>query len=134
MKVTRHEHSKFLNRAIPLLTVAYFVQSYFYLKYFPTQSTKEVVAALGLSLIGLFLYYVFYNRYHQVILNSNSFEVRIDPLQYHQEFSYREIVDVEISGKKAYQHVVIHLESGETIKLSNVDEAHQIRKYLLQRA
>lgn len=133
MKITRKQHEKFLYRAIPLLTLAYFLQAYFYLKFFPTPFTREVVASLGLSLIGLFLYYAFYHRYHRVLFHPNSFEVRIDPFQFQEEFSYREIVNVEVKGKQSYQHVMIYLENGQKVKLANVDEAEQIRKFLLQR-
>ena len=133
MKITRKQHEKFLSRAIPVLTLAYFLQSYVYLELFPTQFTKEVIVVLGLCLLGLFFYYSYYHRLHQAHFYSQSFEVNFPLLQLVEEIYYREIVDVEIKGKHSFRHVLIHLESGQIIKLSNVDNAEEIKKFLMQR-
>ncbi|MBA2403485.1 MAG: hypothetical protein H0V66_01830 [Bdellovibrionales bacterium] len=135
MKVTRENYAKFVSKAIPLLTLAYFLQAYFYLEYAPEAVAKEVVGCLGLSLVGLFIYYFVYDRYHTVVFHPTYMEIRFDPLQIHQECLYREIMDVQIKdGKKSYHHVMIHLKSGDVLKLAYVDNAHTIRKYLLERA
>ena len=135
MKITRENHANFMIKVMPLLTIAYFIQAYFYLKYAPQPLAQDVVGCLGLALIGIFVYYSVYNRFHEVVLHSTYFEIRFAPLSIHQETLYREIVDVEIEdGKKSYHHVKIHLRSGEVLKLAHVDDAHTVRKYLLERA
>jgi len=85
--------------------------------------------------VGLFIYYFVFDRYHKVLFHPTYLEIRFDPLQIHHECLYREIMDVKIKdGKKSYHHVMIHLKSGDTLKLAYVDDAHSIRKYLLERA
>lgn len=135
MKITRENHSKFMSKALPLLTFIYFIQSYFYLKYGPEGLSQEVVGCLGLGLAGIFAYYLIYDKYHEIIFHSTYLEIRFSPLQIHHECFYREIVDVEIKdGKKNYDHVLIHLRNGEILKLAHVDNPHTVRKYLLERA
>lgn len=134
MDITRQNYANFMFKAMPLLTLAYFFQAYIYFKFAPPEIAKEVVVFLGLALIGIFIFYFIYDRFHKVILNPTSLEIRFDPLQFHYECSYREIVDVQIkSGKNNYHHVMIHLESGKVIRLANVDDAHRIKQYLLER-
>lgn len=134
MKITRDNHAKFMTKAMPLLTVAYFIQAYFYLKYGPENLAQDVVGCLGLGLVGIFVYYLVYDKYHEVILHPTYFEIKFAPLQIHHECLYREIVDVEIrDGRKNYDHVMIHLRNGEVLKLAHVDNPHAIRKYLLER-
>jgi hypothetical protein len=135
MKVTRENHSSFMTKIMPLLTLAYFIQAYFYLKYAPDGLAQEVVGFLGLGLVGTFVYYFLYDHYHQVVLHPTYVEISFSPLQMQKECFYREILDVEIEdGKKSFHHVKIHLKSGEVLKLAHVDDAHNIRKYLLERA
>jgi len=134
MKITRENHANFMTKVMPLLTLAYFVQAYFYLNYVPLHIAQEVVGCLGICLVGVFLYYFIYDRFHEVVLHQTYFEVKFTPLQIHQECLYREIVDVEISsGKRKFQNLKIHLKSGEVMKIAHVDDAQSVRKYLLER-
>lgn len=135
MKITREYHAKFMTKAMPILTLAYFIQSYFYLEYGPQGLAQEVVTCLGLGLAGIFVYYLVYDKYHEVVFHPTYLEIRFAPLQLHQECMYREIVDVEIKdGRKNYDHVLIHLRNGEVLKLAHVDHPHTVRKFLLERA
>lgn len=135
MKVTRENHSSFMTKVMPALTLAYFIQAYFYLNYGPDGLAQEVVGCMGLSLVGIFIYYFVYDHYHQVVLHPTYVEISFAPLQLQKECFYREILDVEIEeGKKSFHHVKIHLKNGEVLKLAHVDNAHSIRKYLLERS
>lgn len=123
-----------MTKVMPLLTLAYFIQAYFYLNYAPYGLAQEVVGLLGLSLVGMFVYYFIYDRYHEVVLHPNYVEIKFAPLQIQKECLYREILNVEIeSSKKSFHHVKIHLKSGEVLKLAHVDHADSVRKYLLER-
>lgn len=134
-KVTRENYANFMSKAIPLLTLAYFVQAYFYLEYAPIVLAKEVVGCLGVGLATIFIYYFVFDRYHQVVFHPTYMEIRFDPFKIHHECFYREIMDVEVKdAKSSYHHVLIHLKSGDILKLAYVDDAHSIRKYLLERA
>ena len=135
MNITREHYSNFMAKVIPLLTLAYFLQAFLYLRYAPTGLAQEVVGCLGLALVGLFIYYFVFDRYHKVVFHPTYLEIRFDPLQIHHECCYREIMDVKIKDeKKNYHHVMIHLKNGEVLKLPHVDDAHSVRKYLLERA
>lgn len=135
MKVTREQHANFMTKVMPLLTLAYFLQAYLYLKFGPQGLAEEVVGFLGFGLVATFVYYFVYDHYHQVVLHPTHVEISFAPLQFQKECFYREICDVEIEdGKKSFHHVKIHLKSGEVLKLAHVDDAHNIRKYLLERA
>ncbi len=135
MKITRENHASFMTKVMPLLTLAYFIQAYLYLNFVTEEVlAREVVGLLGISLVGMFVYYFVYDRYHQVVLHPTYFEIKFAPLKIQKECLYREILDVEIEdGKKSFHHVKIHLKSGEVLKLSHVDHAHTVRKYLLER-
>lgn len=135
MKITRENHASFMTKAMPLLTLAYFVQAYFYLKYAPDGLAQEVVGFVGVSLVGVFLFYFVHDHYHQIILHPHHMEISFAPLKMQKEYSYRDIADVEIEeAKRKYHHVKIHLRNGEVMKLSHVDDAHTVRKYLLERS
>lgn len=135
MKITRENHANFMTKVMPLLTVAYFGQAYLYLRFGPEQLAQDVVGCLGLALVGMFVYYFVYDKYHEVVLHPTYFEIKFTPLQIHQETLYRDIINVEIEdGKKKFHHVSIHLRSGEVLKIARVDDAHTVRKYLLERA
>ena len=135
MKVTRENYANFMFKAIPLLTLAYFIQAYVYLEYGPPGIAQEVVGVLGISLVGLFVYYFLHDHYYKIVFHSTYLEICINPLQIRHECFYREIMDVEIKDeKKSYHHVMIHMKNGDVLKLAHVDDAHNIRKYLLERA
>jgi hypothetical protein len=135
MKITRKNYENFMFKAIPLLTLAYFIQAYVYLKYGPAGLAEEVVGILGISLVGLFVYHFLHDHYYKINFHPTYLEVCINPLQIRHECLYREIMDVEIKEKnKSYHDVMIHMKNGEVLKLAHVDDAHNIRKYLLERA
>lgn len=135
MKVTHENYAKFMFKAIPLLTLAYFIQSYIYLNYGPPRLAQEVVVFLGISLIGIFLYFYLYDHYYKIIFHATYLEIAIRPLKIHRECSYREIMDVEIvEENKSYHNILIYLKNGEKVKLSHVDDAYNIRKFLLDRS
>lgn len=135
MKVTRDNYANFMFKAIPLLALAYFLQAYIYLEYGPPGLAQEVVGTLGISLAGLFIYYFVYDRCYKVVFHSTYLEICFNPLPIHHECLYREIMDVEIKEEnKSYHNILIHLRNGEVLKLAHVDNAHKIRKYLLERA
>jgi len=135
MQVTRNSHARFMAKAIPLLALAYVIQSLMYLKFAPSQLATDVVACLGLALTGLFSYYLIYDQFHQVELHQNYLKIHFKPLRLQHEFLYRDITDVQIRESKAsYHHVFIHLRCGTVHKLAHVDKAQDLRTFLLNRA
>lgn len=134
MKITRENHASFMFKAIPLITLAYFLQSFLYLKYAPLGPAQEVVSCLGLGLVGIFIYYFIHDRFHNVVLYPTHLEIIFKPLQINHECFYREIANIEvIEAKRSFHHVIIHLKNGEILKLAHVDNAYNVRKYLLER-
>jgi predicted membrane chloride channel (bestrophin family) len=134
MQITRNHHATFMVKVMPLLTLCYFIQSYFILKYAPLEMSRDVVAMVGLGLLSVFIYYYLYDRFHEVVLHSSHLVIRIAPLNIQHEYLYREIMDVEIQReKKEFGHVIIHLRNGDKHKLAHVDDASRVRKFLLER-
>lgn len=132
MQVTRNHHSSFMLKVMPLLTVCYFIESYFFLKFGPVQTSKDIIAFVGIGLSGTFIYYYLYDLLHQVVLHTSHLEIRIGLVNIHHEYLYREITDVEITNiQKQFAHVIIHLKNGEKHKLAHVDNPNEIRNFLM---
>ena len=135
MKITRENHADFMFKTIPLITLAYFFQAFLYFRYAPAELAQEVVSCMGLGLVGVFVYYLIHDRYHKMILHPTYLEILFKPLQINHQLFYQEIIDIEvIEAKRSFHHVIIHLKSGGALKLAHVDDAYNIRKYLLERA
>ena len=134
MKVTRENHAEFMFKAIPLLCLAFFIQAYLYLAYAPTELAKGVVAFIGVGLVGVFLFYSFYDHYHRVEFHEEHFKISITPLRIQSEYFYRDICYVDIIDQYAsIHHLMIHFKSGKTIKLSHVDNADVLRSYIFKK-
>jgi hypothetical protein len=135
MKITRENHASFMFKAIPLISLAYFFQAFLYFRYVPSELAQEVVSCMGLGLVGVFIYYLIHDRYHKIIVHPTYLEILFNPLQISHQIFYREIIHIEvIDAKRSFHHVIIHLKSGAVLKLAHVDDAYNIRKYLLERA
>lgn len=134
MKVTREKHFNYMLKLAPILGLAYIFQTWLYLHYAPEGQAIDVMRLVGILLALLIAGFLFYDRFHEITLHSNSIEISFPPMDYHEEFTLREIQDVEIrTNIFSLSDVIIHLYDDTSLRLRHVDQAELIRDHLLGR-
>jgi hypothetical protein len=132
MKVTREKHFNYMLKLAPALGLAYVLQTWLYLQYVPEDQAIEVLKLIGILLALMIAGFIFYDRFHEITLHPNSIEISFPPMDYHEEFSFRDIEAVEVrTNFFSLSDVVIHLYDGTSVKLRHVDQAEIIRDRLL---
>lgn len=122
MKITRHNHVRYMAKVTPFLLVLYLAQVFLYNRFAPPHMTSDINLFLGVGLSLIILCYAFYDYHHTIIFQRNYLEVRFDLLRMKEEILYQNIVHAEISKKRNhYGNITLYLKDGNVYQLYHVD-------------
>lgn len=132
MQITRHAHLSYMNRVVPFLGIAYFIQSYLYLSLGPEDFMREAVAFLGLGLVMLIGAFFAYDQFHQIKLYGHHLEVGVRFFKLKKEVLYKNIIKIEITGNHSkFKDMILILQDESVIRLLHIDNAEEIKKHIL---
>jgi hypothetical protein len=124
-RLTREKHLNHLVRVVPLLSLAYGIQSYLMMKWSQGGPTGALVLLLGVCLAISVLGMAFYDQRHQVLFDEAGFRVRpVLGLRW-RRFTREDVSQVEIEGgEDEFQNVTVHLKRGRSLVFRFVDNGH----------
>lgn len=122
MKITRHNHVRYMAKVTPFLLLLYVGQVLLYNRFAPPHMTSDINLFLGMGLALIILCYSFYDYHHKIIFQRNYLEVSFDLLRMKEEILYQNITHAEITKKKNhYGNITLYLKDGSTCQLYHVD-------------
>jgi hypothetical protein len=126
--LTREKHLDHLVRVVPLLSLAYGIQSYLMMSYAKGGSTGTLVMFLGLSLAFSVLALVTYDYRHKVTWNGTEFHVKAPWSLEFKTIGREQVVGIEIIGApEEFQTVIIKLKNKQRFIFYFVDNGHEFK-------
>jgi hypothetical protein len=134
MQVTRNSHYSYLTWLTPVLGLAYIIQSYLVLKFWPTDFTRDVLTAMGICLMGSILVFFIYDKLHVIKLHPKYIEVSWPLFQMHEEYLYQNVIRVDVKKGffSSFADVEFEMLNGEVVRLRHVDNGEEIKRILLR--
>lgn len=127
--ITRENHLNHLVRVVPLLALAYGVQSWLMLQWAQGGPTGFLILCLGLSLALSVIGMVFYDQHHRVSFGEDSVTVRAPWLFGQKRFGREDISSIHVEGAEdAFQTVTVKLKNRRTYRFYFTDNGHLFQK------
>jgi hypothetical protein len=130
-KITREKHLNHLTRVVPLLALAYGVQSYLMMKWSQGGPTGFLVMLLGISLAVSVLVLVTYDQRHTVTFGPDGFCVRYSWMFKPKNVLREEIKQIVVIGEAdEFQSVVVALKTGRKVTFHFADNGEEFKTVL----
>lgn len=130
-QLTREKHLNHLVRVVPLLCLAYGIQSYMMMSFAQGGPTGTLILILGLSLALSVMGLVTYDNHHKVSWQDNQFFVKAPWSFSAKEYLKSEIHSVEVIGEEdEFQTVLIQLKNKKRMTFYFVDNGHEFKKFV----
>jgi hypothetical protein len=131
-RITREKHLDHLTRVVPLLALAYGIQSYLMMKWSQGGPTGFLVVLLGISLALSVLVLVTYDQRHTVTFGEEGFCVRYSWMFKPRNISKDEIKQIVVVGEPdQFQSVVVSLKTGRKVTFHFADNGEEFKTVLL---
>ena len=131
MEITREKHMNYLTRLMPVLLLAYIVQSYLYMQWAPKDLAIDVSIFVGVGICLIALCFALYDHFHKVELHRHHLVIGINLLKYREEILYRNIQEVEVEvSKHAFYNVTLTLRDGTIHKIYYLDDVQDLKKMI----
>ncbi|MBY0517034.1 MAG: hypothetical protein K2P81_09010 [Bacteriovoracaceae bacterium] len=126
--LTREKHLDHLVRVVPLLSLAYGIQSYLMMSYAKGGSTGTLVMFLGVSLALSVMGLVTYDYRHKVTWNGNQFSVKAPWSFGFKTIEKDKVAEIEIIGApEEFQTVIVKLKNKQRLVFYFVDNGHEFK-------
>lgn len=130
-RMTREKHLNHLVRVVPLLALAYGIQSYLMMKWSEGGPTGFLVLLLGISLAISVLLLVTYDQRHKVSFGAEGFSLRSPWLWGEKNVRAEDIKLIVVVGEAdQFQSVVVHLKNGRRFAFHFVDNGIEFKNTL----
>lgn len=131
MRITRHNHLRYMAKITPLLVFLYLMQVFLYQKFAPSHMSSDISLFLGVGLALIIFCYLYYDQHHRIVFHPNYLEVAFDLIKQDEEILYRKIKHIEIKKRKHYYgNITLYLEDGDTCTLYHVDSPDFVVQYI----
>lgn len=128
-RLTREKHLNHLVRVVPLLSLAYGIQSYLMMKWSHGDPTGFLVLALGVCLALSVMAMTTYDQRHQVFFDQDGFRVRPALGWAWRRYQRSDVKTVEIEGgEDEFQNVTVHFHQGRSLVFRFVDNGHEFQR------
>ncbi len=129
--LTREKHLNHLVRVVPLLCLAYGIQSYMMMSYAKGGPTGTLVLLLGVSLACSVMLLVGYDQHHRVSWDDESFSVSAPWRWGQQRVERSQISSIEVVGTEdEFQTVVVRTHQRRRYTFYFVDNGHEFKAAL----
>jgi branched-subunit amino acid transport protein AzlD len=128
-QLTHEKHLNHLVRVVPLLCLAYGMQSYMMMSFAKTVPTGTLVLLLGVSLAMSVIALVTYDNYYNVSWADDQFTVKKPWSWKTKTFKRREIQSIEVIGEvDQFQTVIVKFHGKKRITFYFVDNGYDFKK------
>jgi hypothetical protein len=128
-QLTHEKHLHHLVRVVPLLCLAYGMQSYMMMSFAKGGPTGTLVLLLGLSLAMSVMALVTYDNHYVVKWQEDLFFVKTPWSWKTQQFKRQDIQSIEVIGEvDEFQTVIVKLNSKKRLTFYFVDNGHDFKK------
>ncbi|MFP5490094.1 MAG: hypothetical protein ACLGG0_01235 [Bacteriovoracia bacterium] len=128
-QLTHEKHLNHLVRVVPLLCLAYGMQSYMMMSFAKGGPTGTLVLLLGLSLAMSVMALVTYDNHYVVKWQEDLFFVKTPWSWKTQQFNRQDIQSIEVIGEvDEFQTVIVKLQNKKRLTFYFVDNGHDFKK------
>lgn len=128
-QLTHEKHLNHLVRVVPLLCLAYGMQSYMMMSFAKGSATGTLVLLLGLSLAMSVMALVTYDNHFVVKWEEDLFSVKTPWSWKTKQFNRHEIQSIEVIGEvDEFQTVIVKLNNKKRLTFYFVDNGHDFKK------
>lgn len=128
-QLTHEKHLNHLVRVVPLLCLAYGMQSYMMMSFAKGGPTGTLVLLLGLSLAMSVMALVTYDNHFVVKWQDDLFSVKTPWSWKTQHFNRQDIQSIEVIGEvDEFQTVIVKLHNKRRLTFYFVDNGHDFKK------
>lgn len=130
-QLTREKHLNHLVRVVPLLCLAYGVQSYMMMSYAAGGPTGTLVLLLGISLAMSVIALVTYDNHHVVTWTDDGFSLRAPWTFGAKSVTRADIHAVDVIGEPdEFQTVIVQLKDQRRLRFYFVDNGHEFKQFM----
>lgn len=130
LKLSRENHLNHMVNVVPILALAYGIQSYLFLHWNQTPQTGSILLLLGATLAMAVISLVGYDLCHQVDFHENHMTVHFNGY-FKKNYLYDEIDKINFQAdENTFTHLSLELYSHKKLHFYFVDNAQEIKEYI----
>lgn len=130
-QLTREKHLNHLVRVVPLLCLAYGIQSYMMMSFAKGGPTGTLVLLLGVSLALSVVALVTYDNHHVVTWDAAGFGLRAPWTFGEKSFTRDDVATVDVIGEpEEFQTVIVQLKNRRRLRFYFVDNGHEFKQVM----
>jgi hypothetical protein len=126
----RENHLNHMTNVVPILTLAYAVQSYMFLHWNELPQTSTIIILLGITLALAVFSMVFYDLNHKMDFFEDHLIIHFKG-HFAKKISYNEIDNINFNqDANSFSHLYFTLNNKRQLKVYFVDNAQEIKEYI----